>query len=410
MDGTLAIILAGGRGTRLDPLTRETPKPVLPFAGMYRLVDFVFSNCVNSGVGTILFVTQPGAEAVSRYIERLRDAVPAGSACRILPPAETEAEGTAAAVRAVLPLIRRIAPRLVLVLASDHVYGMDYGPMAEMHRASGAAATVGVVEASVEDAQRFGVLETDGSGRVTSFVEKPALHGAPGLPDRLLASMGIYAFDPRALEQALTAPGHFPGDFGRDLIPALVGSGHVRVHRFRGYWRDVGTIASYAEAHRELLYPPHRALLHDPCWPIASAAWPLLKRDLETTRHGSLLCPGSLCEPGSRVRDSTLAPAVRVGQGAVLEGCVVLDGATIGRGARLRRAVVDVGVRVPDHALIGGDEAGRDTVVISAEGSASGSGGRQPDWSEAKGRRPVTRFATILPLSAAEMTPPGHRA
>ena len=363
MDGMLAIVLAGGRGTRLAPLTRETPKPVLPFAGMYRLVDFVFSNCLNSGVGTILFVTGYGSEAVDRYIERLRDAVRPGTRCRILVAEAAGAavadSGTAEAVYDVLPLVRRIAPSAVLVLASDHVYSMDFAPLAAYHRQKSAEVTVGAVEVPLEEAYRFGVLETDERGRITCFKEKPAAFAELGgaVAHRMAhASMGIYVFDPQALEAVLIADSLDAAsshDFGRDVIPSLVRSGGAWAYRFGGYWRDVGTLASYVAAHREILRPPECRLLHDPVWPITSAAWPLLPRELKPNRHGSLVCPGSLCEQGSRIRDSTISPASWIGQGAVLEGCVVLDGARVGRGARLRRTVVDIGAWVPEDALMG---------------------------------------------------------
>jgi glucose-1-phosphate adenylyltransferase len=361
--GTLAIVLAGGRGTRLGPLTAETPKPVLPFGGTYRLVDFVFSNCVNSGAGTILFVTRHGSGTVIPYLERLRDTLPPGSACRILVeqarPAELTGGGTAEAVLDVLPLVRRIAPRLVLVLASDHVYRMDYAPMIELHRSAGAGVTIGSVEVSLDDASELGVLEAEASGRIVRFVEKPP-HPAPlpGRPGRACASMGIYVFDPRVLEAALAADSLdelSTHDFGRDVIPKLVRSREAWRYGFSGYWRDVGTVASYMAAHRELLASPDLLKLHDPTWPILSAAWPTLPRAIAVNRHGSLLCPGSLCEPGSRVRRCVVSPAARVGQGASLEECVVLDGAQVGRGAQLRRVIVGVAAEVPAGTLLGWD-------------------------------------------------------
>jgi glucose-1-phosphate adenylyltransferase len=374
VDGMLAIILAGGRGTRLGPLTKETPKPVLPFAGMYRLVDFVFSNCLNSGVQTILFVTRERGDAVSRYIERLRDAVRPSSRCRILTAPAREStsadSGTAEAVHNVLPLVRRIDPRTVLVLASDHVYGMDYSPLAVFHQQREAGVTIGSVEVPSEEAYRFGVLATDEIGRITSFAEKPprafARRGTQGL---VRVSMGIYAFSPRTLEAVLCRDALDPAsshDFGRDVIPSLVRSELAWAYPFAGYWRDVGTLASYVAAHCELLRQPGCRLLHDPVWPLTSAAWPRLDRGLRLNRHGSLVCPGSLCEQGSRVRGSTIAPATWIGQGAVLDECVVLDGASVGRGARLRRTVVDVGASVPEDALLGCDlRDAREPVVFS---------------------------------------------
>lgn len=374
MDGMLAIILAGGRGTRLGPLTRETPKPVLPFAGMYRLVDFVFSNCLNSGVQTIVFVTRESGDAVSKYVDRLRNAVQPSSRCRILvAPAPRSAigdSGTAEAVHRVIPLVRRTAPRAVLVLASDHVYGMDYAPLVAYHEQKSAGVTVGAVEVPLEEAYRFGVLATGQGGRITSFEEKPArAAAAPAGPRTASASMGIYVFSPRSLEAVLSADALDPTsshDFGRNVIPGLVRCGRAWAYPFGGYWRDVGTLSSYAAAHCDLLRQPDLRMLHDPVWPLTSAAWPELTRELRPNRHGSLVCPGSRCEHGSRIHASTIGPASWIGQGAVLDECVVLDGASVGRGARLRRTVVDIGARVPEDALLGcGLTEARDPVVFS---------------------------------------------
>jgi glucose-1-phosphate adenylyltransferase len=363
---TLAVVLAGGQGTRLSPLTRGTPKPVLPFGGPYRLADFVFSNCVDSGVPTVLFVTQQCDDPVARYVERLRDTISRARSCTLLVSGATSGNvgnATAEAVLDALPVVRRGGHRRVLILASDHVYRMSYASMIDYHGAVGAGVTVGTVEVPLGEAYRYGVLEAEASGRIRSFVEKPSCPPAAwGRPGRARASMGIYVFDRDLLEETLATDSldaSSTHDFGRDIIPRLVRSGHAWAYPFDGYWRDVGTIDAYVAAHRDFLGSPTGLPLCDPRWPLRTAAWRILPGSLSVSRHGSLLSPGCLCEPGSRVRGSTVSPAARIGAGAALEDCIVLDGAQVGRGAQLRRVIVDIGETVLEGARMGwecGDE------------------------------------------------------
>jgi glucose-1-phosphate adenylyltransferase len=375
MNQTLAVILAGGRGTRLSPLTTSTAKPVLPFAGGFRIVDFVFSNCINSRIPSLLFITRDRDDAVESYVHRLRERIPPRLSARTLVRAASDRPGgrggTAEAVAGVLPALREQRPREVLVLASDHVYRMDYAPMLDFHRSVGAGMTVGTVEVPTAEASRYGVLARDAAGRITEFAEKPQRPASvPGSPGRSRVSMGIYVFDARVLESFLArdeADGSSMHDFGRDVVPALVSARLAWAYAFPGYWRDVGTLDTYYAAHREVLRAPAPALLHDPSWPLASAGWPFLPAQGLVDGRGSLICPGSLSEPGSLVVDSAISPAVRIGRGAVLEKCIVLDGAQVGAGARLRGVIVDSGEQVPAGTVLGqdADEPGTHLVISS---------------------------------------------
>jgi glucose-1-phosphate adenylyltransferase len=373
MDGTLAVILAGGRGTRLGPLTAETPKPLLPFAGRYRLIDFAFSNCINSGVSALLVITGHLAGPVAAYVGKLRRLLPDAWQRRVVVSASPRdgprVAGTAAAVHSALPLVRRLAPRNVLVLASDHVYSMDYAAIVDRHRAAGAGVTVGSVLVPGEDAHRFGVLATDRDGRIESFEEKP--RGPARRADgRARVSMGIYVFDREVLASSLAADATDPGssrDFGRDLIPALVRSRRAWAHPFEGYWRDLGTVDAYFRAHRDLLVPRRRIPFVDPYWPVLSAAWPALPHRVDVDRRGTLRCHGSFCEAGSRVRSSVICPTARVGRGASVEDCIVLDGARIGEGARLRGVIVGEGETVrPRARLRSGSAPGDECLLVSS--------------------------------------------
>jgi glucose-1-phosphate adenylyltransferase len=377
MDGTLAIILAGGRGTRLGPLTAETPKPLLPFAGCYRLIDFAFSNCIASGVSALLVITGHLPGPVAAYVEKLRRLLPEVWRGQVLlstpgsfgPPVR----GTAGAVHSAISIVRRLAPRNVLVLASDHVYRMDYAGIVDRHRAVGAGVTIGSVVVPREEARHFGVLGTDRDGRIDSFEEKPR-GPRVGSEERVRVSMGIYVFDRDVLESALVEDAADPGsshDFGRDVIPALVERRRAWAYPFEGYWRDLGTLEAYFRAHQDLLEPRHPVSCVDPYWPLLTAAWPASSCRTSVNRRGTLLCAGSSCEAGSRVRASVIGPSVRVGRGASLDRCIVMDGARIGEGARLRGVIVGPGETVEARTFVGpGSAGGRECQVVSSGASS----------------------------------------
>jgi glucose-1-phosphate adenylyltransferase len=377
-DGTLAqrttaVVLAGGKGTRLDPLTRTICKPALPFGGSFRCIDFSLSNCVNSGLRTIGVATQHEPDALLAHLwsHWNRPAVGNDAVVHAWRAEERAAQlgyrGTADAVYRNLASIRDLEDSLVLVLAGDHVYKMDYQPMLEAHCARNAAVTIGCIEAPLEDACQFGVLAVAEDGRIERFVEKPS--SCKGLrrpaPDRVLASMGIYVFDGAFLARVLHRDAAQPDsghDFGTDLLPRLIEGGCAHAYAFRGpggapaYWRDIGTLRAYWRAHMELLPPrPHLALV-DPTWPIGRVATaPQLSADITTTAAGgtvesSIVTPST--QVAGQVQRSVLFDDVEVGRGAKVTEAVVLPGAVIGPRCRLRGVIVDAGYRVADGTVV----------------------------------------------------------
>jgi glucose-1-phosphate adenylyltransferase len=394
-DDCVAVVLAGGKGTRLDPLTRHVCKPALPFGAAYRSIDFSLSNCVNSGIRRVGVATQHKPEALVRHIDRIwRNTVT--DAGHFISPWSGEDRapgigyrGTADAVYHNLETIEALDRRLVLILAGDHVYKMDYRPMLERHCERGAAVTVGCVDVPVEEAHEFGVLSVDGNGRIDHFVEKPKtrteLPGGDG--SHVLASMGIYVFEASFLARvlrldALSAESRH--DFGGDILPRLVREADAFAYPFRApdgiqaaYWRDIGTIGAYWRAHMELLGPSPRVRLDDPEWPLptdggaprsmASSGAARARRNVES----SLLAAD--CTAGGAVRRSVLFEGVEIRRGAEVTDAVILPGAVIGSGCRLRGVIVGGGCRIPDRTVIdrsksGGVRGGRlQPAVVTAE-------------------------------------------
>ncbi len=380
---TFALVLAGGRGSRLHELTEHRAKPAVPFAGSMRIIDFVLGNCVNSGIRRIGVLTQYKAQSLIRHIERGWGFLEAslGEFVDVVPAQQQRGEGwycgTADAVFQNLDILREVAPRHVLVLAGDHVYKMDYGVMLAEHVARGAELTVACVEVPVEAASGLGVMGVDAEGRVTAFTEKPARPAAlPGRPGRALASMGIYAFDAAFLVDALQRDAADPAsthDFGRDLIPAAVAAGRVHAHRFeescvnmvegRPYWRDVGTLDAYWEANLDLTQVVPELNLYDEAWPLPARqpSRPPAKFVFdEAGRRGCAidsLVSGGCIVSGAEVRRSLLFHGVHVDEGSVIEDSVVLPQVRVGRGVCLRRAIVDRLCVLPDGLQVGFDAA-----------------------------------------------------
>ncbi len=378
---TLTLVLAGGQGERLHPLTQDRSKPAVPFGGMYRIVDFTLSNCVNSGLRRIYLLTQYKSGSLERHIQlgwAPLFAAELGEFIQCVPPqlriGQRWYEGTADAVFHNVYLLDQDRPRRVMVLSGDHLYKMDYQKMMAAHEARGADATVAAVEVPVETAQAFGVLQVDPEGRVVSFAEKPSEPAPiPGRPDRALVNMGVYCFSTDALIAALQAdaPQDSRHDFGHDILPSLVSGGRLYAYPFvdenrkeRLYWRDIGTIDSYYEASMDLVAVDPVFNLFDHHWPLRSLPrqLPPAKTVFAQERPGgrlgivldSMLCGGVIVS-GGRVERSILYPEVRVNSWAVVTDSVLMDGVDVGRHARIRRAIVDKHVRIPAGTVIGED-------------------------------------------------------
>jgi glucose-1-phosphate adenylyltransferase len=379
---TYALILAGGRGSRLMQLTDWRAKPAVPFGGKFRIIDFPMSNCVNSGVRRIGIATQYKSHSLIRHMQRgwsfldgrLKEFVD------LLPASQRVTEehwyqGTADAVFQNLDILKSNDPEYVLILAGDHIYKMDYGRMLAYHVAKQADMTVACIEVPIDDARGFGVMGVDDEMRVRAFVEKPAQPPSiPGQPDRALASMGIYAFNARFLYEQVTRDAdepHSNHDFGKDIIPHLVPRYRVFAHRFqdscvgmnedRPYWRDVGTVDAYWEANMDLVSVDPQLSLYDQVWPIWTYQEQLPPAkfvfDDEGRRGMALdsLVSGGCIISGSVVRRSLLFSNVRAHSFCNVEDSVILPDVTLQRHVRLRRVVVDKGATLPEGFTAGFD-------------------------------------------------------
>jgi len=376
---TLALILAGGRGSRLKHLTVWRAKPAVPFGGKFRVIDFPLSNCVNSGIRRIGVLTQYKAHSLIHHIQKgwgsLRGDF--GEFVELL-PAQQRIEsswyaGTADAVYQNLDIVRNHAPEYVLILAGDHVYKMDYGPMIAHHVRQEADLTVGCVHVPVHRASEFGVMATDAEGRVVRFDEKPA-HPTPTVPggDMALASMGIYVFSARFLYEQLIKDADVKGsrhDFGHNIIPEAIKQYRVITYAFCGdqggpsaYWRDVGTLDAYWEANMELIGVTPELNLYDTSWPIWTyqEQYPPAKFifDQDDGRRGMAvdsMISGGCVISGAHIRHSLLFSAVTAHSYAQVEDSVLMGSVDIGRHCRIRRAIIDKGCRIPAGTIIGWD-------------------------------------------------------
>jgi glucose-1-phosphate adenylyltransferase len=374
----VAVLLAGGAGERLFPLTRDRAKPAVSFGGPYRIIDFTLSNCVNSGLRKIFIATQYKAQSLNRHVRMGWSGLNGelGEFVEILPPQKRVGEnwylGTADAVFQNLYSIERESPRWVIVLSGDHIYKMDYGKMLDVHIARGASLTLAAIEVPVGEARRFGVLEVDEDSRVIGFREKPEVATpTPWNPGVCLGSMGIYIFDFDYLVRELQkdAEQNTSHDFGKDIIPRLVSSGE-RVYAYlfwdenkkeSKYWRDVGTIDAYYEASMDLIQVDPVFNLYDPEWPMRTYQPQLPPAKFVFAHDGrrgsameSIVSPGCILS-GSEVRRSILGPGVRVHSYCEVEDAIVMTNVTVNRHSRLRRAIVDRDVVVPRGAIVGFD-------------------------------------------------------
>jgi len=377
--GTLAIIMAGGRGERLRDLTAHRCKPATPFGGKFRIVDFVLSNCVNSGIRQISILTQYKAQSLIQHVQHgwsyLRGEF--GEFVEVVPAQQqlgpTWYRGTADAVHQNIELILAHRPKHVLVLAGDHIYKMDYGPMIAYHVEKGADITVGVVEVPARESRHYGVLTATEWNRVTKFSEKPTTPDPlPGRPDTILASMGIYVFNPRLLQTVLAADAASESsahDFGKDVLPdAINANRQVFAYPFQdvktraqSYWRDVGTIDAFYDANLELVHVRPELNIYDEDWPIWTyqLQHPPAKFILdEEGRRGmaiNSMVSGGCIISGAVVRESLLFSAVRVEERSTLTRSVILPRAQIGRGCVITGAIIDEECGIPDGTQIGID-------------------------------------------------------
>ncbi|MCA9076271.1 MAG: glucose-1-phosphate adenylyltransferase [Planctomycetaceae bacterium] len=382
MHNVLALILAGGKGTRLEPLTRDRAKPAVPFGGVYRIIDFTLSNCINSGLRKMVLLTQYKALSLDRHINSSWRFL-----CReldefidVLPPEQRIAEqwyqGTADAVYQNIYAIEHYPAEHILILGGDHIYKMDYSKLVRDHIAADADATIACLPVSCEEGRTFGVMGVDEERRVVRFEEKPeSPFPMPGDPSQCLASMGIYVFKTKFLFDELCRDATVAGsrhDFGKDIIPSIIHTHHVRAFPFqdkntgRGhYWRDVGTLDSYYEANMDLVSVDPELNLYDQTWPIRNYHPPypppkfvFAQRDATQPRVGealdSLVCAGTIVS-GGHVERSILGPGVRVNSWARVEDSILFEGVDVGRKARVRRAIIDKRVTLPEGIEIGYD-------------------------------------------------------
>jgi glucose-1-phosphate adenylyltransferase len=377
------MILAGGKGTRLDPLTRDRAKPAVPFGGLYRIIDFTLSNCLNSNLRRVFVVTQFKARSLDRHIaagwsflsRELNEYID------VLPPQQRMNEkwykGTADAVYQNIYSIEKADPRYVLILGGDHIYKMDYGDMIQFHIQSGAELTIGCITVPASECANFGIVGADKDGRVSTFVEKPTKPPTTTeAPDQCLASMGIYVFTARPMFELLcqdAVRGDSDHDFGKNLIPTILPTQRVYAFRFRDrnrkampYWRDVGTLDAYYQANMDLVEVDPVLNLYDREWPIRTLQPQLPPPKFvfndpqigDQSRRGealdSMVCQGCIVS-GGHVRRSILSPNVRVNSYAQVDASILFEGVDVGRHCKIRRAIIDKNVKIPPGTVIGHD-------------------------------------------------------
>jgi glucose-1-phosphate adenylyltransferase len=380
----LGIVLAGGKGTRLYPLTKERAKPAVPFGGKYRIVDFVLSNFINSGIYSIYVLTQFRSQSLLQHLSegwqfggllKNQFIIPVPAQMRSVD--ETWYQGTADAIFQNINLIEQADPHLVAIFGADHIYRMNIASMVEFHQQKSAQVTVAAIPVEKRLASEFGVIETLNEGRIVRFHEKKAdAPTIPGDPEHVYASMGNYIFSTRTLlrelqdDAANDASAH---DFGRDILPSLVGRSEVYAYNFQSnripgerpgavaYWRDVGSIDAYYEANMDLRSVSPALNLYNREWPLRTTGFPDPPAKFtfdDENRRGqaidSIIAGGSILS-GGFVRNSVIGRHVRVHTGALVEDSIILDNCDIGRRAKVRRAILDKNVRVPEGGAIGYD-------------------------------------------------------
>jgi glucose-1-phosphate adenylyltransferase len=386
----LAMVLAGGRGERLYPLTRDRAKPAVPFGAIYRIIDFTLSNCINSGIRRIYALTQYKSTSLHRHIQFGWDILSAhlGEFIEAIPAQQRIDEhwyqGTADAIFQNINILQEERPDLILILSGDHIYKMDYRKMIAFHLEKEADLTVAAIRMDRKLSREFGVMEIDENWRIVGFQEKPEEPKAiPGDPKGILASMGIYIFNTevlvrRLIEDTRSDSSH---DFGKDIIPMMIGRDQVFAFDFRRgdcggteYWRDVGTIDAYYEANMDLISVTPQLNLYDSQWPIltyqppsppAKTVW--IEEGRVGTALNSIISNGCIIS-GGNVKRSILSPRVTIHSFAEIEDSILLEGAGVGRNAKIRRTIIDKEVEIPPGMEIGyhlDEDAKRFTVTAS---------------------------------------------
>ncbi|MGA2132813.1 MAG: glucose-1-phosphate adenylyltransferase [Bryobacteraceae bacterium] len=380
----LGIVLAGGKGTRLYPLTKERAKPAVPFGGKYRIIDFVLSNFINSGIYSMYVLTQFKSQSLLQHLSegwqfggllKTQFVIPVPAQMRSA--GETWYQGTADAIYQNINLVEQADPHVVAIFGGDHIYRMNITSMIEFHEQKSASVTVAAIPVDKKYASEFGVIETAPDGRIIAFHEKRAdAPTIPGDPDRVYASMGNYVFSTRTLLRELYEDASNEGsshDFGRDILPKLAGNSEIFAYDFQSnqipgeaadgaaYWRDVGTIDAYYDANMDLRSVKPALNLYNRKWPLRTASYPdppaKFTFDDENRRGEAIdsIVSGGCILSGGAVKNSVMFRGVKVHAGAIVEDSLILDNCDVGRRARVRRAILDKNVRVPADACIGYD-------------------------------------------------------
>ena len=404
----LGIVLAGGKGTRLYPLTRERAKPAVPFGGKYRIIDFVLSNFINSGIYSIYVLTQFRSQSLLQHLSEgwqfgglLKNQFVIPVPAQMRSAGETWYQGTADAIYQNINLVEQSDPHVVAIFGGDHIYRMNITNMIEYHVQKSADVTVAAIPVPKNQAFEFGVIEASDDGHVLAFHEKnPQAPTMPGDPERVYASMGNYVFSTRTLLRLLhedAAEENSSHDFGRDILPRLAGKAEIFAYDFQTnripgepidaalYWRDVGTIDAYYEANMDLRAVSPALNLFNREWPVRTTSYPdppaKFTFDDENRRGQAIdsIVSGGCILSGGMVKNSVLARGVRVHSGAVVEDSVILDNCDIGRRAKVRRTILDKNVRIPEDAVVGWDlEQDRVHRHVTESGIVVVGGGRSP--------------------------------
>lgn len=379
MKDVLAVVLAGGKGSRLEPLTRDRAKPAVPFGGNYRIIDFTLSNCLNSGIRKILVLTQYKAMSLDRHITlgwRGYLCRELGEFIDVVPPQQRIDEhwyqGTADAVYQNIYALEQERPKHVVILAGDHIYKMDYSKLIASHEENNADLTIGALQVPLAEAEQFGVMQVNEENQIIGFEEKPSKpKSIPGDQEHALASMGIYVFNARFLFNELCKDATFADsdhDFGKNIIPSIIGDRRVYAFPFldenrkaQAYWRDVGTIDSYYEANLELINVDPHLNLYDDHWPIRTfqpsqppAKFVFGSENRRGEAHDSIVCNGAIIS-GGRVNRCVIGPQSRINSYAEVDDSILFSRVNVGRNSKIRRAIIDKDVIVPEGIEIGYD-------------------------------------------------------